>query len=149
MKLFWAGLIFGAGYAVGRPDTRAKLAELLQRPEVAKLKEQAASTASTAAKAGQEQLAKAGQKVKEKTAHDSGVVTDPTAPRGGRLLPPFPRRRVQPDAATVPGAGPLDTATGTAAHDTSTSAGLVNDMPAAPSTASPGMPDETIPPSGR
>ena len=32
MKLFWAGLIFGAGYALGRPEGRAKLAELSSGP---------------------------------------------------------------------------------------------------------------------
>ena len=34
MKLLWAGCLFGAGYALGRPEGRAELAELLQRPEV-------------------------------------------------------------------------------------------------------------------
>jgi hypothetical protein len=35
VKLFWAGVIFGAGYVLGRAEGSAKLAELLKRPEVA------------------------------------------------------------------------------------------------------------------
>ena len=68
MKLLWAGCIFGAGYVLGRPEGRAKIAELLQRPEVAELRQQATSTASTAVKSGTEQLTQVAQKVKDSAA---------------------------------------------------------------------------------
>jgi hypothetical protein len=44
MGLVRTALIFGAGYALGRPEGRSKIAELAKRPEVAQLREQAAST---------------------------------------------------------------------------------------------------------
>ena len=59
MKLLWAGCLFGAGYALGRPEGRAKLAELLQRPEVTQWQQQATSTASSAVKSGRQQLTQA------------------------------------------------------------------------------------------
>ena len=148
MKLFWAGCIFAAGYVLGRPEGRAKLAELLQRPEVAQLRQQATSTASTAAKTGQQQLAKATQKVKDtaaekrrgKPADGSGVVTDAAGLRRGFRLPPFPRRGGRPDAAAAPAAGPAETATGTATHDTPTSPEPGNENPAASSAVPPPRP---------
>jgi hypothetical protein len=60
---------------------------------------------------GQQQLAKAAHKVKDK-------------------------------ASAVSPAGPVETATETATDDTSTSPVSVNGVPAAPSTVSPGVPDE-------
>ncbi|MDT0353340.1 hypothetical protein [Pseudonocardia charpentierae] len=44
MGLVRAALIFGAGYVLGRPEGRAKAAALANRPEVAQLRQQAAST---------------------------------------------------------------------------------------------------------
>jgi hypothetical protein len=49
-------LIFAAGYILGRPEGRAKVAELAKRPEVTQLREQAASTVSSGLKSGKEQL---------------------------------------------------------------------------------------------
>ena len=94
MKLLWAGVIFGAGYVLGRPEGRAKLAELVARPEVAKLRQQAASTVVSAAKTGQQQLTKTAQKVKQTatekrtgtTGDDSTVVTERVAARRGLRL---------------------------------------------------------------
>jgi hypothetical protein len=150
MKLFWAGLIFGAGYVVGRPEGRAKLAELSQRPEVTQLKQRAASTVSNGAKTGQQQLAKAAHTVKDKaseklpgkTTDGSGAVPDAAGARRGLRLPSFPRRGGRPDASAVPAAGPTETATGTATSDTTPSPLPDNAVPAAPSAASPDAPND-------
>ena len=149
MKLLWVGLIFSAGYALGRPEGRAKLAELSKRPEVTQLRQRAASTVSSGAKTGQQQLAKAAHTVKDKaseklpgkTTDGSGAVTDTTGARRGLRLPSFPRRGVRSGASTVPAAGPAETASGTATADTSASPVSVNAVPVAPSAASPEAPD--------
>ena len=148
MRLFWAGLIFGAGYVLGHPRGRAKLAELSQRPAVAQLRQRASSTVSSGAKTGQQQLAKAANTVKDKasktlpgtTTDRSGMVTEPalTEPAGSRRalrLPSFPRRGARPDVSAVPPAGPVETATGTATA-TSPSPAPVNAVPPAPSAPS-------------
>ena len=150
MRLFWAGLIFGAGYVLGRPEGRAKLAELSKRPEVTQLRQRAVSTVSGGAKTSQQQLAKAAHKVRDtaseklpgKTADGSGAVNDPTGSRRGLRLPSFPRRGLRPEASAVPATGPVETTAGTATDDTSTSPVSVNGAPTAPSAASPGTPDE-------
>jgi hypothetical protein len=149
MRLFWAGLIFGAGYVLGRPAGRAKLAELSKRPEVAQLKQRAASTVSSGAKTGQQQLAKAAHKVKDKaaeklpakTAEGSGAISDSAGSRRGLRLPSFPRRGVRPDGSAVPAVAPAK-ATGTATDDQSTSPVSVNAVSPAPTVASPDAPDE-------
>jgi len=150
MKLFWAGLIFGAGYALGRPEGRAKLAELSQRPEVAQLRQRAASTVSSGAKTGQQQLAKAAHTVKDKASEKlpgkatdgSGAATDPAGSRRGLRLPSFPRREAGPDASTMPAAGPVEAAAGTVTGDAAPSPASVNAVPAAPSAPSTDTPDE-------
>jgi hypothetical protein len=150
MRLFWAGLIFGAGYVLGRPEGRAKVAELSQRPEVTQLRQRAASTVSSGAKTGQQQLAKAAHTVKDKAseklpgnaADRSGAVTEPTVARRGLRLPSFPRRGGRSGASTVPAAGPAETALGTATGDPSASPVSVNAVPVAPSAASPEAPDQ-------
>jgi len=142
MKLLWAGCIFGAGYVLGRPEGRAKVAELLQRPEVAELRQQATSTASTAVKSGTEQLTQVAQKVKDsaaekrtgKSADGSRVGSD----AAGSRLPQFPRRGATPDAPTVPTAGPTETATTTAAQPSSRPAPVNPAAPSAPSSDAPG-----------
>jgi hypothetical protein len=143
MKLLWAGCIFGAGYVLGRPEGRAKIAELLQRPEVAELRQQATSTASTAVKSGTEQLTQVAQKVKdsaaEKRTGKTAVGSDAAGSRRGLRLPPFPRRGAAPDAPTVPTAGPTETTTRTAAQPSSRPA-PVDESPAAPSSASSDAP---------
>jgi hypothetical protein len=150
MRLFWAGLIFGAGYVLGRPEGRAKLAELSKRPEVTQLRQRTMSTVSSGAKTSQQQLTKTAHKVRDtaseklprKTGDGSGAVNDPAGSRRGLRLPSFPRRGLRPEASAVPAAGPVETTAGTATDDTSTSPVLVNGTPAAPSAASPGTPDE-------
>src|SRR5512133_3158024 len=153
MKLFWAGLICGAGYVVGRPEGRAKLAELSKRPEVTQLRQRAASTVSSGAKTGQQQLAhaahaahavkdKASEKLPGKTASGSDVVTAPAGARRGLRLPSFPRRGGRPDTSTMPAAGPVETALGTATTGTPPSSSSVNAVPATPLAASPDAPDE-------
>jgi hypothetical protein len=141
MKLLWAGCIFGAGYVLGRPEGRAKIAELLQRPEVAELRQQASSTASTAVRSGTDQLTQVAQKVKDsaaekrsgKTADGSHVGSDAAGSRRGLRLPPF-RRGAAPDAPTVPTAGSTETTTRTTAQPAARPA-PVNESPAAPSAA--------------
>jgi hypothetical protein len=148
MKLFWAGCIFGAGYVLGRPQGRAKLAELLQRPEVTELRQQAASTASTAVKTGRQQLTEAAQKIKDttaekragKTTDGSGVASEAAGSRRGLRLPSFSRTGVGPDASTVPAAGPGETATGTATHTPRPVS--ADESPAAPSATRPDAPEE-------
>jgi hypothetical protein len=151
MKLLWAGLIFGAGYALGRPEGRAKLAELSKRPEVTQLRQKAASTVAHGAKTGQQQLAHAAHTVKDKasekfpgkTASGSDAVTEAAGARRGLRLPSFPRRGGRPDTSTMPAAGSVETATGTATTDTSSpGSSSVNAVPPTPLAASPDAPDE-------
>ena len=150
MRLFWVGLIFGAGYALGRPEGRAKLAELSKRPEVTQLRQRAASTVSSGAKTGQQQLANAAHTVRDKAAEKlpgnaaggSGAGTEPAGTRRGLRLPSFPRRGARLDTSTMPAAGPVETATGTATIGTSPSSASVNAAPATPPTASPDAPDD-------
>jgi hypothetical protein len=139
MKLIWAGCIFGAGYGLGRPEGRAKLAELLQRPEVTQLKQQAMSTASTAVKTSRQQLSTATQKIKDNASQKrpgtsteaSAAVTD-TASRRRLRLPPFARQGVRSDGSAVPVAGPAATATETATPSPSPSSTPINNASASP-----------------
>ena len=143
-------MIFGAGYALGRPEGRAKLAELSKRPEVTQLRQRAASTVSSGAKTGQQQLVQAAHTVKDKasekltvkTASGSDAVTEPAGARRGLRLPSFPRRGGRPDTSTMPAAGPVETAAGAATTGTSPSSSSVNAVPATPLAASPDAPDE-------
>ena len=125
MKLIWAGCIFGAGYLLGRPEGRAKLAELLRRPEVTQLKQQATSTASTAVQTSRQQLSTATQKIKDNAAQRRGGTSSDASPAvtqtGSRRrvrLPQFARQAVRADGSAVPVAGPATTATETATPDT-------------------------------
>jgi hypothetical protein len=143
MKLIWAGCIFGAGYVLGRPEGRAKLAELLQRPEVTQLKQQATSTAATAVKTSRQQLSTATQKIKDNAvqkragtstdaaAAASAAVTD-TGSRRRLRLPQFARQGVRSDGSVVPVAGPVATATQTATPDTSASSTPISQASASP-----------------
>ena len=150
MKLLTAGLIFGAGYVLGHPEGRAKLAELSKRPEVTQLKQRAASTVSSGAKTSQQHLAqaahtvtdKASEKLPGKAARGSDAVTEPAGARRGLRLPSFPRRGGRPDTSTMPAAGPVETATGITTAGTSPSPSSVNAVPATPLTASADAPDE-------
>jgi hypothetical protein len=110
MGLVRTALIFGAGYVLGRPEGRAKLAELVKRPEVAQLRQQAASTVSSGVKTGKEQLTKATGRATDSTSEtvstrngDSG--TSQTG-RSGHRLPSFPRRGDRP---ATPSTGALST----------------------------------------
>jgi hypothetical protein len=110
MGLVRTALIFGAGYVLGRPEGRAKLAELVKRPEVAQLRQQAASTVSSGVKTGKEQLTKAAGRATDSTSEtvstrngDSG--TSATG-RSGRRLPSFPRRG---DRSATPSTNALST----------------------------------------
>ena len=139
MKLIWVGCIFGAGYVLGRPEGRAKLAELLQHPEVTQLKQQATSTASTAVKTSRHQLSTATQKFKDNAAQRrpgtstdaSAAVTD-SASRRRLRLPQFARQGVRSGGSAVPVAGPVPVATETAAPDTSPSATPISQASSSP-----------------
>jgi hypothetical protein len=128
MKLIWAGCIFGAGYLLGRPEGRAKLAELLQRPEVRQLKQQATSTASTAVQTSRQQLSTTTQKIRDNavqrragTSTDAAATVTETGSRRRLRLPQFARQGVRSDGSAVPVAGPAATATETATPTPTTS----------------------------
>ena len=149
MRIVTAAVIFGAGYLLGRPEGRAKLAELLHRPEVAQLRKQATSTASTAARTGRQQLATATQKIKNtatekraaRTAAGSSAGNDATESPRGLRLPRIPRRGARPDASTRPPTTGADTVTETAANATSPSPTPANgDARFAASPATPETP---------
>ncbi len=148
MGLVRAALIFGAGYVLGRPEGRAKVAELANRPEVAQLRQQAASTVAGSVKSGKEQLTKAtgraGGNASEQVSPD-GNDSEPSTNRRGRRLPSFPKRGARHAASTATATAPTSAARETATtSDTSMAnlpsiAGTASDEPDAapvPSTAS-------------
>ena len=99
MGLTRAALIFAAGYVLGRPEGRAKVAELAKRPEVTQLREQAASTVSSGLKSGKEQLTKAtgrADKVSDQVSSTSNGSGPGYSDRRRRRLPSFPRRGARP-----------------------------------------------------
>jgi hypothetical protein len=112
MGLVRTALVFGAGYALGHPAGRAKVAELARRPEVAQLRDKVAATASTGVEAGKKQLAKATDKTATTTSDNAssptGDIESSTWPahRAGRRLPSFPGRGARTPAATAPPASP-------------------------------------------
>ena len=121
MGLVRTALIFGAGYAIGHPAGRAKVAELARRPEVAQLREKAVATASTGVEAGKKQFAKATDRsstTPEVTAYTPADDVESGGPAGrrfGRRLPSFPRRGARHAA---PVATPVTPATGAAVTGT-------------------------------
>ena len=56
MGLIRTALVFGAGYALGHPTSRAKLTQLARRPEVAQLRRQAVATVAGGVEAGRNKL---------------------------------------------------------------------------------------------
>jgi hypothetical protein len=134
VKILWAGVIFGAGYVLGRPEGQAKLGELMRRPEVVQLKQQAAGTVSSTAKAGQHHLMQTAQKVKQaasgkrsgKTGDGSDVVTDPSGSRRRLRLPPFPRRAARPDVSVEPAVRHANPTTATVTYDSSSDSVSMN-----------------------
>ena len=112
MGLTRAALIFAAGYVLGRPEGRAKVAELAKRPEVTQLREQAASTVSSGLKSGKEQLTKAAgraDKVSDQVSSTSNGSGSGYSDRRRRRLPSFPRRGARPawsGATTTASVGP-------------------------------------------
>jgi hypothetical protein len=116
MGLVRTALIFGAGYALGRPEGRSKIAELAKRPEVAQLREQAASTVSSGLRMGKKQMAEATDKVSEQgpaQTNGSGMTTGTRGWRG-RRLPSFPGRGARHAAPAGTATTLLGTAAGTA-----------------------------------
>jgi hypothetical protein len=135
MGLVRTALIFGAGYVLGRPEGRAKVAALGNRPEVAQLRQQAASTVASSVKSGKERLTKATGRAggdAAEQASPNGNDSGPNTARRGRL-PSFPKRGARHAASTAT----ATTSTGSTAQ--SKPAGTASDQPDAapvPSTAS-------------
>jgi hypothetical protein len=120
MGLIRTALIFGAGYVLGRPEGRAKVAELANRPEVAQLRQQAASTVASGVKSGKEQLTKAaGAAVgnASKQVSPNGNDSGPSINRRGRRLPSFPKRGARHAASTATATAPTSAARETAATE--------------------------------
>jgi hypothetical protein len=118
MGLVRTALIFGAGYVLGRPEGRAKVGELANRPEVAQLRQQAASTVASSVKSGKEQLtkatARAGGNASEQVSPNDNE-SGPSSARRGRRLPSFPKRGARHAASTATAS---TAATGTTLTDT-------------------------------
>ena len=154
MGLVRTALIFGAGYVLGRPEGRAKVAELANRPEVAQLRQQAASTVASSVKSGKEQLtkatARAGGNASEQVS-PGGNDSEPSANRRGRRLPSFPKRGARHAASTATAS---TAATGTTLTNTgpastgptaqSKPAGTASDQPG----AAPVLPTAPLPTNG-
>ena len=132
MGLVRTALIFGAGYVLGRPEGRAKVAELAKRPEVAQLREQAARTVSSGLRMGKKQVAQATDKATDKVSEQGSVQTNgsgmTTGPenRRGRRLPSFPRRGARHAASANTATTPFGTAADTATTGGGTSTGPVS-----------------------
>ena len=117
MGLTRAALIFAAGYILGRPEGRAKVAELAKRPEVTQLREQAASTVSSGLKSGKEQLIKAtsrADEVSDQVSSTSNGSGPGYSDRRRRRLPSFPRRGARPERSGVTTTAPVGTTPATA-----------------------------------
>src|SRR5919112_703295 len=117
MGLTRTALVFAAGYVLGRPEGRAKVAQLAQRPEVTQLREQATSKVSSGWKTGKQQLTKATDRANKQadevssTSNGSGPGYSP--PRR-RRLPSFPRRGARPAPSEVTTTDPVGTTPGNA-----------------------------------
>jgi hypothetical protein len=110
-------LIFGAGYALGRPEGRRKVAELAQRPEVKQAREQAVSTVSSGLETGKQRL--------------SGKVSGAKDKNRG---PSFPESGARPDGPSVTAAD-IAPASGSPAGTASNASSLGT---TSPGTTSPG-----------
>jgi hypothetical protein len=117
MGLLRMALIFGAGYALGRPEGRRKVAELAQRPEVKQAREQAVSTVSSGLETGKQRL--------------SGKVSGAKDKNRG---PSFPEAGARPDGPSVTAAD-IAPASGSPAGTASNASSLGT---TSPGTTSPG-----------
>jgi hypothetical protein len=128
MGLLRIALIFGAGYALGRPEGRRKLADLAQRPEVKQAREQAMSTVSSGLETGKQRI--------------SGKVSEVSKARGKNKEPSFPERGARPDDSSLAAAGvaPPATTPGVApatAPSPGTASNASSPVTPTPGTASP------------
>jgi hypothetical protein len=154
MGLVRTALIFGAGYVLGRPEGRAKAAELAKRPEVAQLREQAANTVSSGLRMGKKQVAQATDKATDKLSekgsaqtNGAGMTTGP-GDRRGRRLPSFPRRGARHAASAGTATTPFGTPADTATTGGGTSTGPVSTITASTDTASAGTTPTGTTPTG-
>jgi hypothetical protein len=147
MGLVRTALIFGAGYVLGRPEGRAKVAELAKRPEVAQLREQAASTVSSGLRMGKKQMAEATDKVSEQgpaQTNGSGMTTGTRGWRG-RRLPSFPGRGARHAAPAGTATTLLGTAAGTATTGGTSTGPVSTDTVSAGATPTGATPTGTTP----
>jgi hypothetical protein len=120
MGLVRTALIFGAGYVLGRPEGRAKVAELAKRPEVAQLRQQAVSTVSSGLEVGKKKVAEATGNAKDRVSKNGSAQADGLdTKRGtggwrGRRVPSFPRRGARHAAPAASPTTPVSTVTGPA-----------------------------------
>jgi hypothetical protein len=141
MGLVRTALIFGAGYVLGRPEGRAKVAALANRPEVAQLRQQATSTVISGVKSGKEQLTKATDRAvgnASEQASPSGNDSGPNTARRGRRLPSFPKRGARHAASTATATAPTSAARETTTTSDISTANLPTSDRATASTAATG-----------
>jgi hypothetical protein len=126
MGLVRIALIFGLGYALGRPEGKAKVVELAKRPEVARLRHRTAVTVSNGLERGWKKVAAGTETVSgnDPAETNGSAVTTGRGGWRGRRLPSFPRRGIarggtsagmtptgsastQPEVPPVPSTQPL------------------------------------------
>ena len=142
MGLVRTALIFGAGYVLGRPEGRAKVAELAKRPEVAQLRQQAVSTVSSGLEVGKKKVAEATGRVSENGSAQADLLDTKRGTGGwrGRRIPSFPRRGARHAAPAASPTTPVSTVTGPA-----TAGGTLADPVSAGTTSAVSTPAGTTP----
>jgi hypothetical protein len=153
MGLTRTALIFAAGYVLGRPEGRAKVAQLAQRPEVTQLRDQAATKVSSGWQSGKQQLTKAthraNKQADEVSSTSNGSGPDYSPPRR-RRLPSFPRRGAQPAPSEVTSTAPVGTTPATATSSGTPTVPVAGDRASTsttatvtgPTTSSPAAPSD-------
>jgi hypothetical protein len=132
MGLLRMALIFGAGYALGRPEGRHKIAELAQRPEVKQAREQAVSTVSSGLETGKQRLSGKVSSAKDKNRGPSFPESG-ARPDGG---PSVTAADLPPTSGSPSGTASNASSLGTTSPGT-TSPGRSASTPASPSPTSP------------
>ena len=143
MGLLRMALIFGAGYALGRPEGRRKIAELAQRPEVKQAREQAVSTVSSGLETGKQRLSGKVSEAKDKN-------RGPSFPESGARAdgPSVTPADIAPASGSPAGTASNASSVGTTSPGT-TSPGRTASSPASPSPTSTGTSSGTPSTGGR
>ncbi|HEY0816290.1 MAG TPA: hypothetical protein VGE11_23695 [Pseudonocardia sp.] len=84
MGLFGKALAVGVGYALGRPEVRQKLAELVQHPKVKQLRDQATDVAGSGLETARRKVSRSGA---PETTDILDADSAPTQPYAGALRP--------------------------------------------------------------